>query len=85
MVASSWVEQLHVNTCPRLLGRTGRDEAVASPAPPCLATTSQAYVPALKGVDLSAAIAEPVLFPDQGIWHPLAPNMYEDLKEYLNW
>jgi cobalamin biosynthesis Mg chelatase CobN len=20
-----------------------------------------------------------------GIWHPLAPHMYEDLKEYLNW
>lgn len=20
-----------------------------------------------------------------GIWHPLAPGMYEDLKEYLNW
>jgi hypothetical protein len=22
---------------------------------------------------------------DVGIWHPLAPSMYEDLKEYLNW
>ena len=20
-----------------------------------------------------------------GIWHPVAPGMYEDLKEYLNW
>lgn len=27
----------------------------------------------------------PQLFPDVGIWHPLAPTMYEDLKEYLNW
>jgi magnesium chelatase subunit H len=30
-------------------------------------------------------IAEPVVFPDQGIWHPMAPGMFEDLKEYLNW
>ncbi|MEL7501923.1 MAG: magnesium chelatase subunit H [Cyanobacteria bacterium J06554_6] len=28
---------------------------------------------------------EPVTYPDIGIWHPLAPAMYEDLKEYLNW
>jgi hypothetical protein len=31
------------------------------------------------------AAAEPELFPDVGLWHPLAPRMYEDLKEYLNW
>lgn len=43
----------------------------------------QAYVPAFKGVEFSTA--EPQLFPDVGIWHPLAPSMYEDLKEYLNW
>lgn len=30
-------------------------------------------------------VAEPELFPEVGIWHPLAPTMYEDLKEYLNW
>ena len=30
-------------------------------------------------------VAEPELFPEVGIWHPLAPAMYEDLKEYLNW
>ena len=30
-------------------------------------------------------VAEPVVFPDQGIWHPLAPEMFEDLREYLNW
>ena len=23
--------------------------------------------------------------PGYGIWHPLAPSMFEDLKEYLNW
>ena len=30
-------------------------------------------------------VAEPEVFPDLGIWHPLAPTMFEDLKEYLNW
>lgn len=30
-------------------------------------------------------VAEPVVFPDLGIWHPMAPGMFEDLKEYLNW
>jgi len=28
---------------------------------------------------------EPVVYPDMGIWHPLAPKMFEDIKEYLNW
>jgi magnesium chelatase subunit H len=46
-------------------------------------STCQNYVPALKGVDFS--VAEPQLFPEVGIWHPLAPAYYEDLKEYLNW
>ncbi|MFM2064413.1 MAG: hypothetical protein RLZZ507_4084 [Cyanobacteriota bacterium] len=27
----------------------------------------------------------PVVYPDMGIWHPLAPNMFEDVREYLNW
>ena len=31
------------------------------------------------------SVAEPVVFPDLGIWHPLAPAMFEDIKEYLNW
>ncbi len=30
-------------------------------------------------------VADPEVFPDLGIWHPLAPSMFEDLKEYLNW
>ncbi|MCT0198704.1 magnesium chelatase subunit H, partial [Synechococcus sp. CS-1325] len=30
-------------------------------------------------------VAEPVVFPDLGIWHPMAPGMFEDLREYLNW
>ncbi|HIK43496.1 MAG TPA: magnesium chelatase subunit H [Leptolyngbyaceae cyanobacterium M65_K2018_010] len=28
---------------------------------------------------------EPVTYPDMGIWHPMAPAMFEDVKEYLNW
>ncbi len=28
---------------------------------------------------------DPVTYPDMGVWHPLAPRMYEDVKEYLNW
>jgi magnesium chelatase subunit H len=33
----------------------------------------------------SVAYRDPVTYPDMGIWHPLAPQMYEDVKEYLNW
>lgn len=37
--------------------------------------------------DSSVALhyAEPVTYPDMGIWHPLATQMFEDIKEYLNW
>ncbi|XP_062225104.1 magnesium-chelatase subunit ChlH, chloroplastic [Phragmites australis] len=41
------------------------------------------YVPALKGAGIK--YDDPVLYLDAGIWHPLAPTMYEDVKEYLNW
>ena len=30
-------------------------------------------------------IAEPVEYPDIGIWHPLAPKYYTSLQEYLDW
>jgi magnesium chelatase subunit H len=33
----------------------------------------------------SVAYKEPVTFLDMGIWHPLAPQMFDDVKEYLNW
>ncbi len=36
-----------------------------------------------KGNKLS--FQEPVVYPDMGIWHPLASQMFEDVKEYLNW
>ncbi|BAU15516.1 magnesium chelatase, H subunit [Leptolyngbya sp. NIES-3755] len=35
--------------------------------------------------DITGAIQEPQVYPDLGIWHPMAPTMFEDLKEYLNW
>jgi magnesium chelatase subunit H len=37
----------------------------------------------LKDTDLK--YRDPVVYPDMGIWHPLAPKMFEDVKEYLNW
>jgi magnesium chelatase subunit H len=43
----------------------------------------------LKDVDkqnfASVTYEAPVVYPDMGIWHPLAPTMFEDVKEYLNW
>ncbi len=29
--------------------------------------------------------ADPVVYPDMGIWHPLAPKMFEDADEYWEW
>jgi magnesium chelatase subunit H len=44
------------------------------------------YVPAAEGLkDVTLQYRDPVTYPDIGIWHPLAPTMFEDLKEYLNW
>ncbi|ARV60488.1 magnesium chelatase subunit H [Nostocales cyanobacterium HT-58-2] len=33
----------------------------------------------------SVQYKEPVVYPDMGVWHPLATTMFEDVKEYLNW
>jgi magnesium chelatase subunit H len=40
------------------------------------------YIPSL---NQKVKFQEPVTYPDMGIWHPLAPTMFEDVKEYLNW
>ncbi|KAH7843049.1 hypothetical protein Vadar_012130 [Vaccinium darrowii] len=48
-----------------------------------LKMVSGSYVPALKGMKIE--YSDPVLYLDTGIWHPLAPCMYDDVKEYLNW
>ncbi|MBE9115690.1 magnesium chelatase subunit H [Lusitaniella coriacea LEGE 07157] len=29
--------------------------------------------------------SDPVVYPDMGIWHPLAPKMFEDVNEYWDW
>jgi magnesium chelatase subunit H len=43
----------------------------------------------LKGEDKQKLAASeyqaPVVYPDMGIWHPLATTMFEDVREYLNW
>eukprot|EP00218_Dolichomastix_sp_CCMP3274_P016391 CAMPEP_0170142762 /NCGR_PEP_ID=MMETSP0033_2-20121228/8402_1 /TAXON_ID=195969 /ORGANISM="Dolichomastix tenuilepis, Strain CCMP3274" /LENGTH=1405 /DNA_ID=CAMNT_0010379135 /DNA_START=15 /DNA_END=4232 /DNA_ORIENTATION=- len=46
---------------------------------------SSEYVPALEQTLDTAIIPDPVLFPDVGIWHPMASTMYEDLTDYLKW
>ncbi|MBN3924663.1 magnesium chelatase subunit H, partial [Nostoc sp. NMS4] len=42
-----------------------------------------------KGIDKQdfapSTYQQPVVYPDLGIWHPLAPSMFEDVREYLNW
>ncbi len=40
------------------------------------------YLPALQK---QIQFQDPVTYPDMGIWHPLAPKMFEDVGEYLNW
>ncbi|QEY31871.1 magnesium chelatase subunit H [Synechococcus sp. RSCCF101] len=47
---------------------------------------AEKYVfPGAEGDAPTLAVADPVVFPDLGIWHPLAPAMFEDIREYLNW
>ncbi|MDX2216574.1 MAG: magnesium chelatase subunit H [Oculatellaceae cyanobacterium bins.114] len=43
------------------------------------------YIAPAKANGNTVQYREPVTYPDMGIWHPLAPQMFEDLKEYLNW
>ncbi|MBD1824937.1 magnesium chelatase subunit H [Cyanobacteria bacterium FACHB-DQ100] len=35
--------------------------------------------------EIGGTVQDPQVYPDLGIWHPMAPTMFEDLKEYLNW
>ncbi len=35
--------------------------------------------------EVGGSVQAPQVYPDLGIWHPMAPAMFEDLKEYLNW
>ena len=45
------------------------------------------YVPEIAGKSLVSEedIIEPILLPDKGIWHPLAPRVFEDVTEYSEW
>jgi magnesium chelatase subunit H len=38
-----------------------------------------------KGSVTSKDIAEPVMLPDKGIWHPVADKVYESADEYFAW
>ncbi|NJM68180.1 MAG: magnesium chelatase subunit H [Acaryochloris sp. RU_4_1] len=40
------------------------------------------YVPELQD---KVSFQDPVTYLDMGIWHPLATEMFADVKEYLNW
>ncbi len=35
--------------------------------------------------NINLNVKEPEVFPDLGIWHPLATEMFVDIKDYLNW
>ena len=43
------------------------------------------YVYQDKNIAEGVIYKEPTVYPDMGVWHPLAPEMFEDVKEYLNW
>jgi magnesium chelatase subunit H len=43
------------------------------------------YVSSAETKGTTLQYRDPVTYPDMGIWHPLAPCMFEDVKEYLNW
>lgn len=52
-----------------------------------LLNLAKEYVPdvvALNSVK-DTDIAEPVLLPDKGIWHPVADKVFEDAQQYLAW
>ncbi len=40
------------------------------------------YLPSLQ---IKVAFKAPIEYPDLGIWHPLAPKMFEGIQDYLAW
>jgi len=38
-----------------------------------------------KGLLREVEVVEPVVIPDQGIWHPVAPRVFENIAEYKDW
>ena len=47
-----------------------------------LLNVSRAYVPGLSSLP---EVDEPKVYPETGIWHPMAPALYEDVREYRAW
>lgn len=39
----------------------------------------------VSGASITSAIAEPVLIPDKGIWHPLGDKVFGSVEEYNQW
>jgi len=50
-----------------------------------LLMVAEKYVDVDTGAKSNQTVVAPEVFPDTGIWHPLAPRMFEDLGEYLEW
>lgn len=52
-----------------------------------LLTLAKSYVPEVMEMEsvMEKDIAEPVLLPDKGIWHPVADKVFENADEYLAW
>lgn len=52
-----------------------------------LLTLAKSYVPEVAEMEsvTDKDIAEPVLLPDKGIWHPVADKVFENPTEYLAW
>ena len=46
---------------------------------------AQNYMPQVKDRKSAIAFREPISYPDMGIWHPIAPKMFEDVQEYFAW
>ncbi|MGE5655683.1 MAG: magnesium chelatase subunit H [Actinomycetota bacterium] len=38
-----------------------------------------------KAQSQSLQYQEPVVYPEMGIWHPMAPKMFEEVKDYFTW
>ncbi|CAM9624606.1 unnamed protein product, partial [Hapterophycus canaliculatus] len=52
-----------------------------------LLTLAKSYVPEVMEMSsvVEKDIAQPVLLPDKGIWHPVADKVFENADEYLAW
>lgn len=35
--------------------------------------------------EVTTKVADPVVYPDVGLWHPVAPKMFEELQDYQSW